>query len=80
MREFLKSISPVTRAADLKKPTFILQPGKDTRVPVGQAQELVKALKANNAPVWYLEFDGSQPRESRSARGRLPAATRGSCS
>ena len=38
MREFLKSISPVTRAADLKKPTFILHPGKDIRVPVGQAQ------------------------------------------
>ncbi|MEO6239126.1 MAG: prolyl oligopeptidase family serine peptidase [Vicinamibacterales bacterium] len=56
MREYLKSISPVTRASELKKPTLILHPGKDTRVPVGQAQELVKALKANNAPVWYLEF------------------------
>ncbi len=56
MREFLKSISPVTRAAEMKKPTLILHPGKDARVPVGQAQELVAALKANNAPVWYIEF------------------------
>jgi dipeptidyl aminopeptidase/acylaminoacyl peptidase len=56
MREYLRSISPVTRAADLKKPTLIMHPGKDTRVPVSQAQELVKALKANNATVWYLEF------------------------
>lgn len=56
MREYLKSISPVTRAADLKKPTLILHPGKDARVPVAQAQELVQALKANNAPVWYIEF------------------------
>ncbi len=56
MREYLKSISPVTRASEMKKPTLILHPGKDTRVPVGQAEELVKALKANNAPVWYLEF------------------------
>jgi dipeptidyl aminopeptidase/acylaminoacyl peptidase len=55
-REYLRSISPVTRAADLKKPTLIMHPGKDTRVPVSQAQELVKALKANNATVWYLEF------------------------
>lgn len=55
-REFLKSISPVTRAADLKKPTLIIQPGKDTRVPVSQALEMVQALKANNAPVWYVEF------------------------
>jgi dipeptidyl aminopeptidase/acylaminoacyl peptidase len=56
MREYLKSISPVTRAADLKKPTLIMHPGKDSRVPVAQAQELVSALKANNTPVWYLEF------------------------
>jgi dipeptidyl aminopeptidase/acylaminoacyl peptidase len=55
-REFLKSISPVTRAADLKKPTFILHPVKDIRVPIGQARELRDALKKNNAPVWYAEF------------------------
>jgi dipeptidyl aminopeptidase/acylaminoacyl peptidase len=56
MRDYLKSISPVTRAADLKKPTLILHPAKDARVPVAQAQELVKALTANNAPVWYVEM------------------------
>lgn len=54
--EFLKSISPITRAADLKKPTFILQPGQDIRVPPAQARELLNALKANNATVWYAEF------------------------
>jgi dipeptidyl aminopeptidase/acylaminoacyl peptidase len=58
MRAFLLSISPITRASELKRPTMILHPGNDTRVPVSQAQELVKALKANNAPVWYLEFTG----------------------
>jgi dipeptidyl aminopeptidase/acylaminoacyl peptidase len=56
MREYLKSISPVTRASELKKPTLILHPAKDPRVPVTQAQELVRALKANNATVWYAEF------------------------
>jgi dipeptidyl aminopeptidase/acylaminoacyl peptidase len=56
IREFLKSISPVTRAADLKKPTFILHPGKDIRVPIDQARQLRDALKKNNAPVWYAEF------------------------
>jgi dipeptidyl aminopeptidase/acylaminoacyl peptidase len=56
MREYLLSISPLTRASELKKPTFILHPGKDIRVPVDQARELLKALKANNAPVWYAEF------------------------
>jgi len=56
MRAYLKSISPLTRAAELKKPTLILHPGKDTRVPVAQAQELVAALKANKTQVWYLEY------------------------
>lgn len=56
MREYLKSISPITRASDLKKPTFILHPAKDTRVPVAQARQLLQALKANNATVWYAEF------------------------
>ena len=56
MREYLKSISPITRASELKKPTFILHPAKDTRVPVAQARALVDALKKNNATVWYAEF------------------------
>ena len=56
MREFLLSQSPTKNAAALKKPTLIIQPGKDARVPVAQAQELLQALKANNQPVWYLEF------------------------
>jgi dipeptidyl aminopeptidase/acylaminoacyl peptidase len=56
MREYLLSISPVTNAARLKKPTLIQHPGLDARVGLGQAQELVNALKANNAPVWYQEY------------------------
>ena len=56
MREYLLSISPVTKAAQLKSPTLIQHPGLDTRVGLGQAQELVKALKANNATVWYQEL------------------------
>jgi dipeptidyl aminopeptidase/acylaminoacyl peptidase len=56
MRAFLESLSPVTKASELKKPTFVIHPGKDARVPVGQAQELLKALRTNNSNVWYLEF------------------------
>jgi dipeptidyl aminopeptidase/acylaminoacyl peptidase len=56
MREYLTSLSPVTRAAALKRPTFVIHPGKDARVPVGQAQELVKSLRTSNPNVWYLEF------------------------
>jgi dipeptidyl aminopeptidase/acylaminoacyl peptidase len=56
MREYLTSISPLTRASELKKPTLILHAGKDARVPVSQAQDLVKAMKASNTPVWYVEW------------------------
>jgi dipeptidyl aminopeptidase/acylaminoacyl peptidase len=56
MREYLLSISPVTHAARLKKPTLIQHPGLDARVSLSQAQELVNALKANNATVWYQEY------------------------
>ena len=56
VRAFLESLSPVNHAADLKKPTFVIHPGKDMRVPVGQAQELLKGLRTNNSNVWYLEF------------------------
>ena len=58
MRAFLTSISPVARAAELKKPTFILHPANDIRVPVAQARILLDAMKKNNATVWYAEFAG----------------------
>ena len=56
MRDFLQSLSPTQHAAQLKKPVFIIQPGKDARVPVTQAQELQKALTTSNQNVWYLAF------------------------
>jgi dipeptidyl aminopeptidase/acylaminoacyl peptidase len=57
-RAFLKSISPLTHAAKLKIPLFIAQGAKDTRVPPDQAEAMVKAVRANGTPVWYLLYDG----------------------
>jgi dipeptidyl aminopeptidase/acylaminoacyl peptidase len=56
MAKYLQSISPITRASELKKPMAIYQGGKDTRVPPAQSLDLVKALKANNATVWYFDY------------------------
>ena len=56
MRAFLASISPMTRAADLKKPVVVIHPSKDTRIPVGQAADFAKAVRANGTPVWYIEY------------------------
>lgn len=57
MREFLARISPLTHVARLKMPIFIAAGARDTRVPVGQAEIMVKALKAAGTPVWYVRFE-----------------------
>jgi dipeptidyl aminopeptidase/acylaminoacyl peptidase len=58
MRTFLKSISPLTHADKLKIPLLVAQGAKDTRVPRDQADAMVKAVRANGTPVWYLIYDG----------------------
>ena len=57
MRKFLKSISPLTTGAQLKVPLFIVQGAKDTRVPPDQAEAMVRAVRANGTPVWYVVYD-----------------------
>ena len=56
MRAYLTRISPLTNAARLKAPVLLTAGAKDPRVPISQAEAMVKALKANGTPVWYLEF------------------------
>jgi dipeptidyl aminopeptidase/acylaminoacyl peptidase len=56
MRAFLTSISPITRAAELTKPVGVVHPSKDTRIPVGQAADFAKAVRAHGTPVWYIEY------------------------
>ena len=73
MREFLLSLSPVTRAAELKKPTLIIQGGKDPRVPVGQAQELLKAREDQQSQRVVSGVHRSEPRQSRAGGWRLSA-------
>ena len=55
--EFLKSISPVTNAAKLRIPLFLVHGGKDTRVPPAQAEMMLKAVKRNGTPLWYAVFE-----------------------
>jgi dipeptidyl aminopeptidase/acylaminoacyl peptidase len=57
MRAFLTRISPLTNAAKLKMPVFIAAGARDTRVPIAQAEALVKAVEANGTPVWYIRFE-----------------------
>ncbi len=59
MLAFLTRISPLTNVARLKTPVFIAAGAKDTRVPISQAEALVKALKAQGTPVWYVRFENA---------------------
>lgn len=54
MSEFLQKISPLTNASKITKPLFVIQGFNDPRVPYTEAEQIVKAVRANNAPVWYL--------------------------
>jgi dipeptidyl aminopeptidase/acylaminoacyl peptidase len=63
MREFLTQISPITYASTIRTPLFIAHGAKDTRVPVAQAHEMARAVRANGVPVWLAVFadEGHNP-------------------
>lgn len=54
MREFLQKISPLNNASQIKKPLFVVHGQNDPRVPLNEAQQIVKTVRGNNVPVWYL--------------------------
>ena len=54
MSEFLAKISPTTRAAEIRKPLFVVQGKNDPRVPVTEAEQMVKAVRAAGGTAWYL--------------------------
>jgi len=57
MREFLLRISPVTRAAEIRKPLFVVHGRNDPPVPYGEAEQVVRAVRAQGTPVWFLTAD-----------------------
>lgn len=54
MRAFLQRISPLSRAAEVRKPLFVVHGRNDPRVPYGEAQQMVAAVRATGTPVWFL--------------------------
>jgi dipeptidyl aminopeptidase/acylaminoacyl peptidase len=54
MRAFLQQISPLTNASKITKPLFVIAGFNDPRVPYTEGQQIVKAVRANGAPVWWL--------------------------
>ena len=57
MRDFLLRISPLTNAARITKPLFVVQGRNDPRVPYMEAEQIVAKVRANGTRVWYLRAE-----------------------
>ena len=54
MRKFLEGISPLTHADKIRVPLMVSHGKNDPRVPYTEAEQIVKKVRANGSPVWYL--------------------------
>jgi dipeptidyl aminopeptidase/acylaminoacyl peptidase len=54
MKDLLVRISPMTNAARIKKPLFVVQGLNDPRVPISEAEQIVRTVRKNGGTVWYL--------------------------
>jgi len=57
MKAFLDQISPLTNAAKIKKPLFVIQGKNDPRVPYTEAEQIVATVRQGGTPVWYLRAE-----------------------
>lgn len=56
-RDFLEQISPIHAVDRITAPLFVAHGANDPRVPVGEAEQMVAALRRRAVPVEYLRFD-----------------------
>jgi dipeptidyl aminopeptidase/acylaminoacyl peptidase len=56
-RDFLEAISPIRHVDAITAALFVVHGANDPRVPVGEAEQIVTALRARNVPVEYLRFE-----------------------
>ncbi|MCY7297131.1 S9 family peptidase [Alteromonas sp. a30] len=55
MRKHLQAISPNNHVDKIDIPMFVVQGHNDPRVPVTEAEQIVKALQEKGKPVWYMD-------------------------
>jgi dipeptidyl aminopeptidase/acylaminoacyl peptidase len=54
MREFLVRLSPLTNAAEIRRPVLIVQGLNDPRVPASESQQMVWKIRSAGGEAWYL--------------------------
>jgi dipeptidyl aminopeptidase/acylaminoacyl peptidase len=57
-RALLEDISPLASAAAIDVPLLVVHGENDTNVPIGEAHQIVAALRELGRPVEYLELAG----------------------
>ncbi len=55
--EYLRKISPLFHASNIKRPLIVLQGANDPRVLKVESDEIVEAVRKNGVPVEYVVFD-----------------------
>ena len=56
MAETFERISPLNHANRITSKLFVAQGKNDPRVPYTEAEQIVKAVRGNGQPVWYLLY------------------------
>ena len=54
MREFLERTAPFNKAKNITKPLFVVAGKNDPRVPASESEQMVKIVRQNGTPVWWL--------------------------
>ncbi len=54
MRAHLEKISPANSAEKIDVPLFVIQGANDPRVPASEAEQIVRAVRANGNPAWFM--------------------------
>ena len=57
MRAFLERIAPLNNADKIRHPLFVIQGKNDPRVPASEAVQMVKTVRGQGTPVWFLMAD-----------------------
>jgi len=57
MQQVFAQISPARHPQRIKSRLFVAQGKNDPRVPYTEAEQIVKAVRGNGQPVWYLLFN-----------------------
>jgi len=56
MKAVFDRISPLNHAGKITSPLFVAQGRNDPRVPYTEAEQIVKAVRGNGQPVWFLMY------------------------